>query len=264
MRHMKKLINVALSAIVAISLTGTAFAGLTETFTPDDVMTWLENGDNSAENAKQQAVNGLARVTEMLAYVTGINANEEQADALDNILAELKESLENEETTENQKMAVCAIEVFRTIEVMPGQTDPEGRIQEQVDALVESFSEGDESAEIVQGQVVNALYHSVRLLALITEGCSGSQEMIDQIEGALEQFAAEDEAAEDIEGQIANGAKWLFKMLGAFSRVQYADNIDALTELTESVEQQVEQNPAPQQAAVYWLYGTVQAAASLA
>ena len=259
----KKIFRIAIVALLTVSLSSTVFAGLTDSYTPDDVMTWLEEGDENAETVDQQVVNGLARVTEMLAYAAGINANEEQSDRLDVILETIKDSMASDESSDWQDMAVTAIGLFHTLGVVSEETDPEGKYQEAVDALSESFAEGDESAENTDGQVVNALNQSVMLAALITEECCSTQDMVDQIEGGLEEFAEESQAAEDITDQMAVGAKWLYRMLGAFARVQNPDNIDALTALTESVEQDVEEEPGPSQAMVHWLYGAVNAVKSL-
>ena len=235
-----------------------------DSYTPIDVFDLLEERDAAASDTTEQAFNGFERITEMLAWAAGINATAEQRADLENCLNVLTLSREDETVGLYSKYGLSALEVFRVITIIARETDPQGAYEADIQAITDDYDAQDENIETGTGQAVNALLHSVQMLGLASQICvSGNEDFQNQIQEGLQQFTEEFSAGEDEEAQGVVSAKWLFKMLGAFVKIQNMNNADAIDALKADVEQQAENAASPSQELVYWLYGAVHAASGL-
>ena len=108
-----------------------------------------------------------------------------------------------------------------------------------------------------KGQAVNALYQSVRVVALLIEENCTSDEMIQQVEAGLTQFAEDDEATTTVDEQLCNGAYWLCKMTAALAKLVNQDNIEMIEEMVADYQEISDDTEGVLQRTVTWLYGSV-------
>jgi hypothetical protein len=118
------------------------------------------------------------------------------------------------------------------------------------------FLKNDEPISTPSEQAVNALYSAVKFAALAAEENCTSQDMVDQIEEGLTEVGQEDAAASTVGEKLAVGSKWLFKMLGAFTKLQGEDKIQSIENLTKNTEAGVAE-AGSLQATATWLYSCV-------
>ena len=234
---MKKNFKAVLAVILLVVFTGSAFAESAVGFTPEDVLRWLEDDDKYAEDATQQSVNASYRLAEMLVYVDGLNANEENLETLQSILDTLNELSKSEDLSAYQCLASGCVQVVRALVVLANEADPNGVYGDTLQEIVDTYNAGNDAVETADGQTVNALYTAMKLTTLVVKESCTSQDQIDQIDAGLAEFDAENEAAGDIYDQMAVCAKWLRKMLGAFAKLNNpncAGDIDIQMERVEN------------------------------
>ena len=243
---MKKFISLILSVMLLVSCCGAFAEDTTFGYTPQNVLEWMEENDQYAEGALEQAVNVSHRLAEMIIYIAGINASEEQVETLGEIINTLAEARESDEISPNQSLATGCMGVTRALVVLAQESDPNGVYQANLDSILEAHDANDDAVETADGQSINALFTAVKVTALICEEASSSQDQIDQIEAGLQECSAEADAAASADEQLAVGAKWLRKMLGAFSKLMNpgcADDIDEELRLKEEYIAEVEATP---------------------
>ena len=257
---MKKLISILLTVIMLVSFCGAAMAESADddSFTPNDVLQWLHDTDQKAEDVDGQLVNGAIRLAQILVCVDNANANEEQSKALDDILERLSATNADDNLGMDQRFATGAIQVVAALEILARQSDSEGKNAQIADNLKEEFLKNDEAVTTPSEQAVNALYSAVKFAALAAEENCTSQDMVDQIEEGLTQVGQEDAAASTVGEKLAVGSKWLFKMLGAFTKLQGEDKIQSIENVTNNTEAGVE-GAGSLQATATWLYSCVYA-----
>ncbi|MBQ9325933.1 MAG: hypothetical protein IJ246_09185 [Clostridia bacterium] len=224
---MKKIISLVLAAIMLICCTS-VFAESPLSFTPADVLEWLAAGDQNAADVDEQAANASYNLGLALAYVTSLNANEDQLASLQDILNALVEVRDNEELSASQKQGVNCAYIVRLLTLLCKESDVEGVHAERLQGYIDSYNEADESIDSSEGQTVNALFTSVKLATLLVEECCTSQELIDQLQSGVSEMSAENEAAENASEQMVIGAKWLRKMLGAFAKLNNSNCISMI------------------------------------
>ena len=257
---MKKLISILLTVIMLVSFCGAAMAESADddSFTPNDVLQWLHDTDQKVEDVDGQLVNGAIRLAQILVCVDNANANEEQSKALDDILERLSATNADDNLGMDQRFATGAIQVVAALEILARQSDSEGKNAQIADNLKEEFLKNDEAVTTPSEQAVNALYSAVKFAALAAEENCTSQDMVDQIEEGLTQVGQEDAAASTVGEKLAVGSKWLFKMLGAFTKLQGEDKIQSIENVTNNTEAGVE-GAGSLQATATWLYSCVYA-----
>jgi hypothetical protein len=257
---MKKLISILLTVIMLVSFSGAAMAENTgdNGFSPKDVLQWLDKTEKQTEDVDGQLVNGAYRLAQMLVCIDTANADEEQSKALDDILKRLSEANADDSLGLDQRFATGAIQVVQALEILAHQMDKEGKNGQIADNFKAEFLKNDEAISTPSEQAVNALYSAVKFAALAAEECCTSQDMVDQIEEGLTQVGQEDAAASTVGEKLVVGSKWLFKMLGAFTKLQGEDKIQSIENITNNTEAGVA-NAGPLQATATWLYSCVYA-----
>lgn len=265
---MKKTISMLLAILMLVSLCTCAYATDTEdgTLTTDVVMDLLYEGDNVAETAEEQAVNGIYRLAEMLGIAAAARATEEEYEYVNMYLDRIYEGAEEEDMGNPQMLALGAIQVFNLLELIAEQEDPDMEYQDNRDSLRAAFSEGDDDAENAKQQTVNALYHATYMAALILEEICPTEDMVAGVAEELEAFSQDDDACEDVNDQIVNGAYWLQRMLTGMVTLTAPDDdlAEAALELSEKNTQSANEEPDREKELVIWLYSGVQMAGEFA
>ncbi len=233
---MKKFISIILTVVLFVTFAATALAESAFGYTPDQVVQRLEEYDQYAEDAIQQAVNASHRLAEDLVYVDSLNANDETRETLQTILDAVAELDNDSEISAVQSLAGGTVQIVRALVVLANEADPNGVYGETLEAIIQNYNTTNDAVQTADEQVVNALYTAVRLAELVVKESCTSQEQIDQIDEGAAQFAADDEAAEGVEAQMAVGAKWLRKMLGAFAKLNNPNCIEDIDSQMEGVE----------------------------
>ena len=212
-----------LATLMLTALATTSIAESAVNYTPEDVFGRMEENDQYAEDAVGQCVNVSHRLAEMIVYVDSLNADEAHNEALGEILADLTALREDEEIADEKSFAAGCVDILRALVALAEESDAEGAAASDLEGIIADYNAGLESAEIVETETVQALYASVKVTSLVAlESCS-SQDQFDQIQAGMGEFAADDEAAANVSEQMAVGAKWLRKMLGAFSKLHNPD-----------------------------------------
>ena len=237
---MKRIIAILLSVMLLVSCTASAFAATEITFTPDDVVESLENNNDLAEDVVWQTAYGTYAVTEMLMYITKINANDEQLEILGEIMDTLTNLISNtDELSSNQSLAGGSDTIVRTLQVLAQEVDPQGIHNDQLQAYIDKYYANDAAAETADEQTIIAICSATELAGLIVmENCT-SQDQLDQVQDTLQnEYGAEFDSTQNMEEQLAVGTKWLRKLMGAFVKLMnpnIAEDMDAHFENTESV-----------------------------
>ena len=133
----------------------------------------------------------------------------------------------------------------------------EVKLNEKVEQIYEAFTAQNEEMNTGKGQAVNALYQSVRVVALLIEENCTSDEMIQQVEAGLTQFGEDDEATTTVDEQLCNGAYWLYKMTAALAKLVNQDNIEMIEEMVADYQEISDDTEGVLQRTVTWLYGSV-------
>lgn len=264
---MKRLLSILLAAVMILSLGSAAFAeeadqGLTQ----DKVLNWLDEGEDAAESVQGQLANGALRLAEMVVAVNNkLMASEEDVDRAEAVLDALTE-VSNSDAGEETILAAGTIKAFEALLLLANQMDREDKYEAYVEQIVDTFSAQNEEMTSGKGQAVNALYQSVRVMALLTEEHSTSEDMIQQVEAGLTQFGEDEDATVTTDDQLANGARWLCKMTAALTKLINPDSaaVSAIEEMMNDNETLSEQQDNSEQQTVIWLYGSVRMLGKLA
>ena len=256
---MKKLISVLLAVLMLASLGTAAFAEEDRGITADMVLEWLDQGEEEAETVMGQAGNGALRLAEMVVALTNLDlASQEELDRAEAVLSALAE-VDSPDTLDEVKLAAGTIKGFEALLLFANQVDREGKYDAYLDQIIDSYKDQEAAMDSGKGQAVNALYQSVRTVALIAEQHCPNQDAIDQIEAGLTEFAKGEDQTVTVDDQLANGAYWLCKMLSALAQLRDPDG-----SFTDQVKEQIADNQELADAqdnalqdAVIWLYGCV-------
>lgn len=257
---MKKHISMLLVILMLVSLCTNAFAEEEKlVFTPDIVMDRLQDGDDLAQTAEEQAVNGVYRLAEMLGTAAAARATDEDCEYINSCLEQLFDD-DSMTLGNQQKLALGAIQVFNLLETIAEQEDPDIKYQSNRDSLRDYFNEGDDEAGIAKQQTVNALYSAANMAALIMEEIHPTKEMVATIQAELEAFSHDNDVCEDVDDQIVNGAYWLQRMLtGMVTLISPSDDYTAAAmELSNENTQNANSQPDLERELVVWLYSCVQ------
>lgn len=264
---MKRLLSVLLAVMMLLSLGSVAFAEEADQgITQEKVLQWLDEGEDAAESVQGQLANGALRLAEMVVAVNSkLVASEEEndrAEAVLDALAEVSDSDAGEETI----LAAGTIKALEALLLLANQMDREDKYEAYIEQIVDTFSAQNEQMTSGKGQAVNALYQSVRVMALLTEEHCTSEEMIQQVEAGLTQFAEDEEATVTADDQLANGARWLCKMTAALAKLLSQDSaaVSSIEEMMKDNETLDAQQDNAGQQAVIWLYGSVHMMGKLA
>lgn len=258
---MKKHISLLLVLLMFVSHGTSAFAEKTGelVFTPDVVMDRLEEGDDIARTAEEQAVNGVYRLVEMLGTAAAIRATEEECEIINAYLERIYEG--NEQNLSNQqKLAIGAMQAFNILELLAEQEDPRMKYQSNRDEIREYFNDGDDDARNAKEQTLNALYSAVPMAALILEEICPTEEMIADIDQEMNAFSDDNNICVDLNDQIVNGAYWLQRMLTDLVTLQAGsdDFADAVLEINAENTRNANSQPDQEKELVVWLYSCVQ------
>ena len=259
---MKKAIGILLAGVLSASAVITSFGSTLGNYTPQDVLDNLEAGEELAADVDEQALNGVCRLTEMIAGICLTNADEDQLANLTQNINDLNEELADESLETESKLGFAACELVNVLETLAREFDTDGSHAADIDGIRSAFDE--EGAAITTGdeQYVNALRYSVFMAAYCTVCSCSTQEEAAQIAAGIEEFNTDWANAEgDARKQVAS--RWLYKMIGAMVKLQVPDNASAIDTITESTEALVEEAQGPKQASVNWLYSAVRAASGL-
>lgn len=258
---MKKHISMLLAILLLVSFCTNTYAEETEglILTPDIVMERLEEGDSFARTAEEQSVNGVYRLAEMLGIAAALRATDEECAYVNECLENMYEG--NEQNLSNQqKLALGAMQVFNFLEMIAEQEDPAMQYQNNRESLKASFNDGDDAAIDAVQQTVNALYSAIYMAALILEELCPTEDMIANVKDELDAFSRDDDACGYANDQIVNGAYWLQRMLTALDTLVSPNDaftkmaVDLSNENTKKANDQTDS----EKELVVWLYSCVQ------
>ena len=164
------------------------------------------------------------------------------------------------------KLATGLIRTFDGLYLFSDQVDREGKYEEYVESIVGSYAAQNDNAANATDQSVNALYQSVKLVALLVEEHSTSQDMIDQIEAGLTQFGEDMDGCETAGEHLSNGAYWLCKMFGALGKLRDPDGsfYAQIEDLMADTQENSDFQDGVLQKTVVWLKGCVRMTGLLA
>ena len=262
---MRKLISILLAVLTLLSLGSAAFAEEAD-LTQKMVLGWLDEGEDAAENVQEQMANGALRLAEMVVAVNNkLMASEEELDRAEAVLSALAE-VDTPDIGDETKLAAGTMKAFEALLLLANQMDREDRYEAYVEQIFESASAQNEEMTTGKGQAVNALYQSVKVMALLTEEHCTSEEMIQQVEDGLTQFGEDEDATVTVDDQLANGARWLCKMTAALTKLLSQDSaaVSDIEDMMDDNETLSEQQDNAEQQAVIWLYGSVHMLGKLA
>ena len=258
---MKKVLSILLAVLLLFSLCTNAYAEETEEliFTPDIVMDRLEEGDDDAQTAEEQTINGVYRLAEMLAVAAAVRATEEECESINAYLERIYDD-DEQDLGNQQKLALGAMQVFNILEILAEQEDPDMNYQSDRDEIREYFNDGDDDAKTAKDQTLNALFSAVSMTALILEELSPTEEMLASIDEELNAFSDDNNVCEDVDDQIVNGAYWLQRMLTNLVTFQAAsdDFANAVLEINAGNTQDAINQTDQEKELVVWLYSCVQ------
>ena len=258
---MKKQISLLLAILMLLSLCANAFAEETGEliFTPDIVMDRLEKGDDSARTAEDQTVNGVYRLVEMLGTAAAVRATDEDCEIINAYLERIYDG-DEQNLSNQQKLAIGAMQAFNILEFIAEQEDPQVKYQSNRDAIREYFSDGDDEARDARDQTLNALYSAVYMAALILEEMCPTKEMIASIDEELNAFSDDNNICQAVDDQIVNGAYWLQRMLtGIVSYLSPSDAyMNTVFDMSAEIAQDANNQTDLENELVVWLYSCVQ------
>ena len=216
---MKKLISILLALLMLASLATTAFAEENVAFNQALVIKWLDEGDDDAVDVDGQLANGALRLAEMVVAVNNwLVASQEEVDRAEAVLSALTE-VDTPDVLDETKLAAGTMKALEALLLLANQVDREDKYEAYIEKIVEDFTAQNESMTTGKGQAVNALYQSVKVMALLIEENCTSEEMVQQVEAGLTQFGEDEEATTTVDEQLCNGAYWLCKMTAAFAKM---------------------------------------------
>lgn len=254
---MKKLMSILLALAMFMSLGTAAFAEENQGITQDLVIKWLDEGDDEAVDVDGQLANGALRLAEMVVAVNNwLLASQEELDRGEAVLSALTE-IDTPDVLDETKLAGGTIKALEALFLLANQMDRDDKYEAYVEQIYEAFTAQNEEMNTGKGQAVNALYQSVRVVALLIEENCTSDEMIQQVEAGLTQFAEDDEATTTVDEQLCNGAYWLCKMTAALAKLVNQDNIEMIEEMVADYQEISDDTEGVLQRTVTWLYGSV-------
>jgi hypothetical protein len=257
---MKRTISILLAVLMLASLCTGAYAAELP-FTPYDVLDHMDEGDALARTSEDQAVNGMCCLVDMLSIAAMVRATDEEYEYANACLDRLYDD-EAQELSNLQTLALGAIQVFNLLELLAEQEDANMMNEENREALRISFNRGDENAQDAKQQMVNALYNSILMAALIVEEINPSRDVIASVAQELEDFSRDEDACRDVNDQMVNGAYWLQRMLTAMASLLSADEAitDEIMELSEVNTYNANIQTDLEDELAVWLYSCVQMA----
>lgn len=254
---MKKLISILLALLMLASLATTAFAEENVAFNQALVIKWLDEGDDDAVDVDGQLANGALRLAEMVVAVNNwLVASQEEVDRAEAVLSALTE-VDTPDVLDETKLAAGTMKALEALLLLANQVDREDKYEAYIEKIVEDFTAQNESMTTGKGQAVNALYQSVKVMALLIEENCTSEEMVQQVEAGLTQFGEDEEATTTVDEQLCNGAYWLCKMTAAFAKMVNQDNIEMIEGMVADYQEVSDDTEGTLQRTVTWLYGSV-------
>ena len=164
---MKKTVSFLLAMLILVSLGTTGFAEEESTLTTDLILERLTEVDELSETVEDQAGNGAVRLAEMVVALDSLNIEtEDEAEHLNKILDMLAEIDVPKESVEH-KLAAGAMKTFEALMIFQQQLDPQGKYEDQLHQIYESFLTNDDKADGAKQQAINGLYHSVLIRLLL-------------------------------------------------------------------------------------------------
>ena len=260
---MKKAISFLLAGALTASAVITSFGATLGEYTPEDVLSNLEAGEELAADVDEQALNGTARLVEMVAGICSVGADEDQLGNLTANVADLGETLDDESLETDVKLGFAACEALNVFETLAREIDASGAHSEDLDEIRNAFQTEADAIDTGDEQYVNALHYTAFMAAYCAMSSCSTQEEAEQIAAGIEEFNTDWGNAEgDDRKQVAS--RWLYKMIGALVKLQTPDNADAIDAITEETEALAAEAQGPKQASVNWLYSAVRAVYGLA
>ena len=256
---MKKVSSIILAILMLASISLAGFAEEDTNITVEKVIGWLNAGDDASETPSEQAANGALRLAEMTVVLCSLSIETQgEADHLNNILKKLAEVDVPDESLEH-KLAMGFIKTFEGLVIFEQQLDWEGKYQDYLDQIFDSFSANDEKTETALEQAVNGLIHCVIISSLIAKEHCSTQSMVDQIVREMEDFDAANKAATDMNEQLINGAEFLYRMLTGIAsmRDSYGTFADYIRDASNDTYAASEEDSDQMFQLANWLYGCV-------
>lgn len=257
---MKKTISILLAVMMLLSLGSAAFAeeadqGLTQ----EMVLSWLDQGEDAAENVSAQLANGALRLAEMVVAVNNkLMASEDDLDRAEAVLGALAE-VDTPDVGDETKLAAGTIKALEALLLLGNQMDREDEYEAYFMQIADDFNALNAEMTSGKGQAVNALYQSMRVMAFLTEAHCPSEELLQQVKDSLTQFSEDNDATVTPDDQLANNARWLCRMTAALTKLLSQDTaaISDIEEMMNDNETLSGQQDNALQQAVIWLYGSV-------
>lgn len=256
---MKKTVSFLLAMLMLVSLGTTGFADEENTLTTDLILERLTEVDELSETVEDQVGNGAVRLAEMVVALDSLNIEtEDEAEHLNKILDMLAEIDVPEESVEH-KLAAGAMKTFEALMIFQQQLDPQGKYEDQLHQIYESFLTNDDKADGAKQQAINGLYHSVLISSVIARGLGQNESLDRQIEAELEAFDEADKETESDVDQLRLGSETLFRMLTAVASILGSD--DSYSKEVLDLSDDTYATDAENEDATYrlanWLYGCV-------
>lgn len=256
---MKKTVSFLLAMLMLVSLGTTGFADEENTLTTDLILERLTEVDELSETVEDQVGNGAVRLAEMVVALDSLNIEtEDEAEHLNKILDMLAEIDVPEESVEH-KLAAGAMKTFEALMIFQQQLDPQGKYEDQLHQIYESFLTNDDKADGAKQQAINGLYHSVLISSVIARGLGQNESLDRQIEAELEAFDEADKETESDVDQLLLGSETLFRMLTALASILDTNGSfsDTVREISENSYSADTEEYGPSFALANWLYGCV-------
>ncbi len=254
MKTTKRLLSFLLAALMLLPLGCAAFAvGIT----PEQVLQKMYVGENMAATVEDQAVNGAFRLAEMLVCAASARANtQEDADALDGILAELTDSWNSGGDSE-ELIAGASAQIFNVLVTIAVQELPGGGQDAVLQKIRQHYAEESALVTSPRARTVVALNQSVQILTVLAERVSSTPDQVKQVEADFARFVEDDKAAGNLHEQLANGARWLFIMEGRYVTLRDGAFAERAESLTDQVAYNGDNAVTPRRKLAAWLYGCV-------
>ncbi len=262
---LKKVMSFVIAGVIAASAAMTALAEEgSVSFTPDEVVEWLQEGDEKAEDVNGQILNGVSRLAEMLLIVdVAAGPDEEQMGTVNALLNDVASCEGSEDLDVLQKTGLLAAGTVHALDVLVDAIDEGDQAEDARLTLKDAFTEADAATETAQEQTANALLFAARFASLGAQRAALSEEQAAELAGGLDTLEAEFMEAADVDEETNVAAKWLYKFLGALAKLSHEENVDVINSITEKTEAETAAAEGPKQAAVSWLYGAVNAAGGI-
>ena len=122
---LKKVMSFVIAGVIAASAAMTALAEEgSVSFTPDEVVEWLHEGDEKAEDVNGQILNGVSRLAEMLLIVdVAAGPDEEQMGTVNALLNDVASCEGSEDLDVLQKTGILAAGTVHALDVFVDAID---------------------------------------------------------------------------------------------------------------------------------------------